>query len=82
MGNQKCLPPRWACAIEMPEQVILTGGIKTEYNVTVYNTEGFVEDWPHLKKGRSRHGCGHYVNTDKQMVSVITFKNINEKISY
>ena len=65
---------RWACAIEMPEQVILTGGIKTEYNVTVYNTEGFVEDWPHLKKGRSRHGCGHYVNTDKKLVCVLTFR--------
>ena len=61
---------RWACAIEMPKKVILTGGIKTQYNVSVYNTEGFVENWPKLKKGRAGHGCGHYVNTDQKVVNV------------
>ena len=54
----------------MPKRVILTGGIKTQYNVSVYNTEGFVENWPQLKKGRAEHGCGHYINTDEKVVSV------------
>ena len=57
----------------MPEKVILTGGVKTQYNVSVYNTKGFLENWPQLKKGRAGHGCGHYVNTDKKVVSVRTF---------
>ena len=61
---------RWACAIEMPKKVILTGGVKTMYNVSVYSTEGFVENWPQLKKGRAGHGCGHYINTDEKVVSV------------
>ena len=53
----------------MPEQVILTGGVKTAHNVTVYNREGFLEDLPNLKEARFRHGCGHYINTDKKVVS-------------
>ena len=53
--------------------VILTGGQYTESlesmtRVTVYNSEGFVEDWPEFKTGRHNHGCGHFVNTDNQMV--------------
>ena len=42
----------------MEEMVILTGGtdtknkdMDTEKKVTVYNTEGWVEDWPELQKG-------------------------------
>ena len=36
--------------------------------MTVYNNEGFVEDWPELKTGRYSHGCGHFVNTDNKVV--------------
>ena len=57
----------------MPEKVILTGGVKTQYDVSVYNTKGFLENWPKLTKGRAGHGCGHYVNTDNKVVSVWTF---------
>ena len=52
----------------MEETVILTGGVKTRTKVTVYNTEGFLEDWPDMKQGRSLHGCGHFVNTNNQVV--------------
>ena len=59
---------RWyACSIELKEMVILTGGTK-ENKVTVYNNDGFVEDWPELKTGRFNHGCGHFINTDNKVV--------------
>ena len=40
----------------------------THSKVTVYNNEGFVADWPELQTGRYEHGCGHYVNTDNEVV--------------
>ena len=52
----------------MEETVIITGGYKTRTQVTVYNTEGFLADWPSLNTGRYHHGCGHFVNTDNQVV--------------
>ena len=59
---------RYACSIELKEMVILTGGQYTMSKVTVYNNEGFVDDWPELNTGRNNHGCGHYVNTASKMV--------------
>ena len=59
---------RYACSIELEEVVILTGGADTKSLVTVYNNAGFVEDLPSLNTGRSLHGCGHFVNTDNQVV--------------
>ena len=52
----------------MKETIILTGGDYTRNQVTVYNTEGFQEDWPGLNMGRYHHGCGHFVNTDNEVV--------------
>ena len=34
----------------------------------MYGDEGWVEDWPSLSIGRYDHGCGHFVNTDNQVV--------------
>ena len=48
----------------MEDTVILTGCSK----VTVYNSEGWVEDWPELQTGRHDHACGHFVNKDNQVV--------------
>ena len=59
---------RWACSIQMEEVVILTGGYYTKSLVTVYNNAGFVEELPSLNTGRRSHGCGHFVNTDNQVV--------------
>ena len=59
---------RFACSIEMAEVVILTGGADTMSLVTVYNNAGFVEELPSLNTGRWSHGCGHFVNTDNQVV--------------
>ena len=52
----------------MEDTVIITGGQYTESKVTVYNNVGWVADWPELNQGRYDHGCGHFVNTDNQVV--------------
>ena len=53
----------------MEATVILTGGAyPTGTKVTVYNTEGWVEDLPSLNMERFDHGCGHFVNNENQMV--------------
>ena len=36
--------------------------------VTVYNTNGWVEDLPSLITGRFDHGCGHFVNNENKLV--------------
>ena len=36
--------------------------------VTVYNSLGWVEDWPGLTTGRHGHACGYFVNSDDEMV--------------
>ena len=51
----------------------LTGGYRfkskvTRTQVTVYNSAGWMEDWPELNTGRRDHACGHFVNTDNQVV--------------
>ena len=53
----------------MEASVVLTGGLYTKTRVTVYNSEGWVEDLPSLNMGRYSHGCGHFVNMDNQVVS-------------
>ena len=62
------LAPRWACTIELPEVVIVTGGSERPSLVTVYTAQGWLEDWPSLNTGREDHACGHYVNTDNREV--------------
>ena len=63
---------RSACSIELEEMVILTGGLDHEEEpttrVTVYNKNGFLADWPHLQTSRDDHGCGHFINADKEVV--------------
>ena len=68
-----------ACGIEMLDRVIVTGGMIPAGNteplekisldlVTVYNEEGWVENWPSLSIARHSHGCGHFVNNKNQQV--------------
>ena len=63
---------RSACSIQLEEMVILTGGLDYEEEpttrVTVYNKNGFLADWPHLQTSRYDHGCGHFINADKEVV--------------
>ena len=64
--------PRSACSIELEEMVILTGGLsykrESTTSVTVYNKKGFLADWPHLQTSRYDHGCGHFINANKEVV--------------
>ena len=66
--NRYYLIVRYACSIELEEVAILTGGYFTQTQVTVYNTAGWLADWPELNTGRRSHGCGHFVNADNQVV--------------
>ena len=57
---------RWACAIEMEDKVIITGGALSlgfvaSDKAIVYNDDGFVEELPALRIKRWGHGCGHYI---------------------
>ena len=63
---------RYACAIEMGDHVIVTGGDMvdgTDKVVSVYDEGGWLEDWPPLNTGRGSHGCGHYVNSYSKEVT-------------
>ena len=66
---------RVSCAIEMTNHVIMTGGWplpeadEASSEATVYNEQGWVEDLPNMNTGRWMHACGHYVNTNNQVVS-------------
>ena len=64
---------RQACAIELEEMVVISGGvyIQDERTVSVYTIEGWQRDLPKLNKGRWFHGCGHYQNSDNEMVSLV-----------
>ena len=56
------------CAIELEDKVILTGGYESKHIVGVYNVDGWIEDLPQLQNQHYKHGCGHYVNNDNQIV--------------
>ena len=58
----------------MGDHVIVTGGgydshVRAE--VSVYNGQGWLEDYAGLNTGRKEHGCGHYINGDNNVVRVI-----------
>ena len=64
----------------MTDVVVVTGGqwwpmnggytnYFTRAEVSVYNSGGWVEDLPGLNTARYSHGCGHFVNSDNQVVS-------------
>ena len=56
----------------MADQVIVTGGEATPSKVSVYNADfGFLEDLPTLKNGRYYHACGHYIDTNDKLVSLL-----------
>ncbi len=56
------------CAIEFPDEVILTGGMDDPNNVTAYDLEGFKRHLPNLVNGRYFHGCSHFTNNYEQLV--------------
>ena len=71
-----------ACSIQLEDIVILTGGVSTENTVSVYSTDGWLEDLPDLLTGRYDHGCGHYVNNDDKLVTSDTLLDDNIDVIY
>ena len=67
--------PRYHCAIETEEAVVLTGGSASMSLVTKYNMEGKAEDLPSLITGRYNHACGETANSDGSIVSLGTWKH-------
>jgi len=61
---------RWACAIPQEDSVIVTGGLSTKTIVSVYNTEGWLEDLPPLNTGRSSHACTSYWSGERRVFMV------------
>ena len=49
----------------------MTGGLETEYQVSLYNEEGFLNPLPRMNEGRYDHGCGHYINNELKLVDKI-----------
>ena len=64
-------PHTKACGIGLMETVVVTGGgrLFSESTVVVYNTSGFVEQLPDMNTPRRDHACGHYVDSNNQVVS-------------
>ena len=60
-----------ACGIGLKETVVVTGGgsLHSESTVEVYNTSGMVEQLPDMRTPRREHACGHYVDSNNQVVS-------------
>ena len=71
---------RAGCSIQFDEFVIITGGIKDCDNddctnprvdtVSKYNISGWVEYLPSLNTARSGNGCGHYINSNDEVVNL------------
>ena len=58
---------RNACSISLVDSVIITGGGYTRNIVSRYSRDGWVEDLPSLKVGRSSHGCSQYLSGGEQV---------------
>ena len=61
----------YACGIGLMETVVVTGGggVYSKNTTLVYNTSGFVEQLPDMRTPRRDHACGHYVDSNNQVVS-------------
>jgi len=60
-----------ACTIEADDWVVVTGGWYTRTNVTEYDINGWRQELPDLNTGRYDHGCGYYVNANKEIVYLV-----------
>ena len=58
-----------ACAIEMQDTVVVTGGSGPSATVQVYNISGPQEQLPDLRTARSGHGCAHFLDSQNRVVS-------------
>merc|ERR1711976_555585 len=71
-----------ACTIEFSGGIfIVTGG--DHANVSMYDENGWIRDYPKLSTVRRDHGCGFYMNDDMKMVFLVTggIVGVNEATS-
>ena len=50
----------------------MTGGVidgEDSSTVSIYDNDGWLRDLPNLQSNRRSHGCGHYVDNRKRIVS-------------
>ena len=57
----------------MENSVIITGGYYSYTRVASYSHDGYLEDLPGLITGRSDHACGHFIDTQNNVVSCPVF---------
>ena len=66
-----------SCSIEVPsgDKVIITGGFLayTSERVQMYTALGATERLPDLQQPRYNHGCGSFVNNNKETVSTTKY---------
>jgi len=60
-----------ACSIQFENYVLITGGYYTLSIVSKYNEIGWLEDLPSLNDERHSHGCGHYYNSNNELVYLV-----------
>ena len=61
-----------ACAIDLGQSVILTGGTPFNRKVTELMSDGSSRELPELIIGRKNHGCASYIDTNRNEVLLVT----------
>lgn len=56
------------CSIQLEDFVIVTGGYGMNKQVSKYDVGGWIEDLTEINFGRQSHGCGHYTNSNNELV--------------
>ena len=70
---------RWACAINMGDSVILTGGEYSLTKVTDIRINGSYTELRELNQGRGAHGCTSYVDEYGNKVTIVKRKSSQVK---
>jgi len=61
-----------ACAIDLGQTVLITGGWYDRPRVSEYTEIGFLRDLPSLQEGRHSHGCTYFVNDQGTKTFLVT----------
>merc|ERR1712066_235474 len=61
-----------ACAINIGQKMILTGGFYSKNRVSEYSEDGFTRDLPQLQQGRYGHGCTYFENEEGTKTFLVT----------
>ena len=70
-----------SCTIELEDWVVITGGSYEQFLVMLCNIDGWVQRLPDLNNYRYDHGCGHYVDTNKEIVRLLQNKTMERSKS-